>query len=118
MNDTASGTLIWLEARALLEAAKHRLSEAPAEGDLDQLVPVVELVDESSQQNNAPTLPVCRELAEFHEEAVSPLTHLTYSLTWFLLASAGAVMTFYKFRKPRRVRPARAATGASKSPAQ
>lgn len=114
-NDVASKILIWLEARALLEATDSVSSDIPKEGDLDHMVPVLELIedDKPNPHSSKVTLPVCRELAEFHEESVTPLTHLTYSLTWFLLAAAGAVMTFYKFRKPRfpRSRAARAFTG-------
>lgn len=109
INDPSSKRLIWLEARALVEATNKLILSTVPQGDedLSSLVALVELVDDTPSvptegvHRAADTLPLRRSLTEVHEEAVSPLTHQVYALTWFSLAAAGAVMTYYKFRKPR-----------------
>jgi cytochrome oxidase assembly protein ShyY1 len=47
--------------------------------------------------------PVAKIAQELHTQSVDPLTHGAYAITWFGLAVSGLVMTYFKFRKNKRV---------------
>ena len=47
--------------------------------------------------------PVAKRKNHFLEFYVDPVTHLSYALTWFSLAIAGAVISYHLLKRGRRL---------------
>jgi len=92
VNDPASMKLLWVEAGALRICA-----DLPALKDNEMIVL------EAFEKDEVPvtSYPAAKRQKHLDQQNVSPLTHLVYAFTWFTMAAAGVVMTYYKFRTPR-----------------
>lgn len=82
-NAPDSGVLIWLEAEALLAAARCTDGGPSPAG-----VCVVEAVGDSpgpahgSTVPRAPRYPLAKAAADLHVQYVEPVTHVAYAITW------------------------------------
>lgn len=89
-------SLLWLEESALMTKI-----------GLDKYQKTAIIFEELRNDSNALLqYPVCRNMDDLKEQRVMPITHLVYSATWFMLATAGVFMTYTKFKTTRvRRRP-------------
>lgn len=89
-----------LKSRTLLMADEESLLKGT---QLSQKVDKVILL-EVIQPDNIPLslpYPVARRFQQVSEPSVTPITHLTYAVTWYSLAAVGMFMTYKKFRTPK-----------------
>mmetsp|Transcript_8312 Transcript_8312/g.13959 ORF Transcript_8312/g.13959 Transcript_8312/m.13959 type:complete len:273 (+) Transcript_8312:2-820(+) len=124
-NDPSSGIVLWLEPKALIEAA-NRSNDNFITGDdrhssnstgsvnrkeLEDnfvLAEAVSVTGMGAEANGSTTssvvvVPFMRRVEELQEQAVAPITHAVYAFTWFSLCAAGIVMTYGMFNKKKKL---------------
>ncbi len=90
INNIKINKLIWLEEDALLKITQ-----------LNNAKPVVILEEINSESDRDKSLapPFARNNVYSGNHHVTPLTHLTYAVTWFSLSFLGSILTYKLFKK-------------------
>jgi cytochrome oxidase assembly protein ShyY1 len=91
---------LWSDRKAMLRELRRFLPESAFPDREESILFVDKIVEDDEPKEH---FPVAKRKNHFLEFYVDPVTHLSYALTWFSLAIAGAVISYHLLKRGRRL---------------